>query len=205
MKVIMNRTSHRHHAALIAALASLSLLAAPGCKTTVNGGNGGNGSTTGGGFVIADGGGTTGDCGGSSGDGGSSNGDGCVRGGCSGQLCTEEDSGIGTTCEWKDAYACYHAFGTCGRGSDGECGWRPSKDLQACLAADGRLPASGQCVRNAGDACTSDDDCSAGGCGGEVCFNPALSDGVSTCDCTTPAKANCGCVNGQCAWWKELL
>ncbi|APR79401.1 Tryptophan synthase alpha chain [Minicystis rosea] len=204
---------------LFAAFAGLSLFTATGCKTSVNGGGtGGTGATasssTGG--TIADG----GSCGigGSWGDGGSSGGDGtstgnggsggqgsgCVAGGCSGQLCVEENSDIGTTCEWQEVYACFHAFGVCERGAGGECGWRQTKELEACIDADGRLPATGQCVRNAGDACSSDDDCSAGGCGGEVCFNPSLSSGVSTCDCTTPAKASCGCVEGKCAWWKDL-
>ncbi|MFT3770079.1 MAG: hypothetical protein QM820_32015 [Minicystis sp.] len=207
----MNRTTFRHPA-LLAAIASLSLLVAAGCKTAVIGGTGnagGNGGSTGDGGSVGEGGtvgsgGSVGE-GGSVGDGGSAGGQGCVPGGCSGQYCIEADADFGSTCEWNDVYACYHAFGTCSRGADGQCGWQPSADLQACVDAGGRLPASGQCVRNAGDACSSDDDCQAGGCGGELCFNPSLSNGASTCDCSTPAKASCGCVNGTCAWWKELL
>jgi eight-cysteine-cluster-containing protein len=65
-----------------------------------------------------------------------------------------------------------------------------------------REVASGACVKNTFDSCTSDADCVAGGCGGELCFNPAESGGFSTCECTTPTgPSGCGCVNGQCAWY----
>jgi hypothetical protein len=65
-----------------------------------------------------------------------------------------------------------------------------------------RQVASGMCVKNTFDACNSDADCVAGGCGGELCYNPALGGGVSTCECTQPAGVSCGCVNNKCAWWK---
>jgi hypothetical protein len=178
----MNRSSFPLHATL-AALASVSLLVAAGCGSSVSGGGSG-GSGAGGG-----------------GAGGSG---GCVVGGCSGQTCEEPGSTLGGTCEWSDVYACYHAFGTCERGADAACGWRQTAELAACVAAGGHLPATGACVKNAGDACTTDLDCQAGGCGGELCFNPAASSGASTCECVAPAQASCGCVSGQCAWWKTL-
>lgn len=66
----------------------------------------------------------------------------------------------------------------------------------------GREPASGVCVRNSQDECQTDADCMAGGCGGELCFNPAVSDGITTCDCGAPTNVNgCGCVSGQCTWY----
>ncbi|MCA9521126.1 MAG: hypothetical protein KC609_09140 [Myxococcales bacterium] len=67
--------------------------------------------------------------------------------------------------------------------------------------AKNRELASGMCVKNAGDACTKDSDCTNGGCGGELCYNPSLGEGISTCECTTPGGVSCGCVNGTCAWW----
>lgn len=67
--------------------------------------------------------------------------------------------------------------------------------------AKNRDLASGICVKNAGDACTKDSDCKPGGCGGELCYNPSLNDGISTCECTQPQGVSCGCVNGSCAWW----
>jgi hypothetical protein len=74
----------------------------------------------------------------------------------------------------------------------------------ACIqiACENRTPASGQCIRNSNDGCKSDADCKAGGCGGELCYNPAVSGGVSTCDCTQQTGISCGCVGGKCTWWK---
>ncbi|WP_437659432.1 hypothetical protein [Sorangium sp. So ce1182] len=124
----------------------------------------------------------------------------CVVTGCSGQVCSDE--AVATTCEYRDEYACYSEHGVCERGASGECGWRETRELEACIAdASGdRTPVSGRCIRNAGDACASDADCAVGGCGGEVCHNPAVSEGISTCDCTSPGLA-CGCVDGVCSFW----
>jgi eight-cysteine-cluster-containing protein len=54
----------------------------------------------------------------------------CVAGGCSGQVCA--DRPVATTCEWREAYACYRAA-RCERQPDGACGWTPTAELQACL------------------------------------------------------------------------
>ncbi|HEY5944235.1 MAG TPA: DUF6748 domain-containing protein [Kofleriaceae bacterium] len=56
----------------------------------------------------------------------------CYVGGCSGQVCSE-DQGVITTCEWQPQYACYHTA-TCELQSDGNCGWTQTAELQACLA-----------------------------------------------------------------------
>ncbi len=122
----------------------------------------------------------------------------CVVTGCSGQICSDHDEA--STCEWTDAYACYTDYGICERDASGACGWRETPELEACLA-DPRVPAEGQCVRNSDDACASDADCVAGGCGGELCFNPEVSSGVSDCDCEAPALG-CGCVLGHCTWFE---
>ena len=54
----------------------------------------------------------------------------CKKIGCSGQICSEQD--IITTCEWRAEYACYrHAI--CERNPSGECGWRETPELKACL------------------------------------------------------------------------
>ena len=67
---------------------------------------------------------------------------------------------------------------------------------------DERSIAVGQCVRNAGDSCQTDADCAIGGCGSELCYNPAESTDITTCDCTTPAAEGCGCVAGTCVWYE---
>jgi len=59
---------------------------------------------------------------------------GCVPGGCSGQLCVDENeaSNIVTTCEYSESYACYKSA-SCERQPDGECGWTMTEELQSCL------------------------------------------------------------------------
>jgi len=56
---------------------------------------------------------------------------GCFVGGCSGQICSDEEGTV-STCEWREEYACYQDA-TCERQPDGECGWTPTAELQACL------------------------------------------------------------------------
>lgn len=55
----------------------------------------------------------------------------CYVGGCSGQVCSDQE-GVITTCEWHEEYACYHQA-TCERQQDGACGWTQTPELQACL------------------------------------------------------------------------
>jgi hypothetical protein len=145
-------------------------------------------------------------CGGALVDGGGDDADACVVGGCSGQLCVEPGPDGASTCEWREEYACFKDHGVCERGADNKCGWRQTQALQDCITAANnpsgtRTPVSGQCIRNSPDTCTTDADCTTGGCGGEVCHgvaNPAN----STCDCTAPQGISCGCVEGKCSWWQ---
>lgn len=60
---------------------------------------------------------------------------GCSKGGCSGQLCTD-DPNVASTCEWRDEYACYQTA-TCEPQADGSCGWTPTDELEKCLADAG--------------------------------------------------------------------
>lgn len=143
-------------------------------------------------------------CGGSESNGG---GDGdCVVGGCSGQLCVDSpDNGI-STCEWRDEYACYQQHGICERNASNKCGWRQTQELQDCVTAANnpqttRMPASGQCIRNSQETCSTDADCKPGGCGGELC-EAIGSSGATDCNCTAPQGVTCGCVNGTCSWWQ---
>ena len=59
---------------------------------------------------------------------------GCFIGGCSRQVCSDISNVI-TTCNWNPEYACY-VDATCGRQADGSCGWTPTDELNACLAAN---------------------------------------------------------------------
>ncbi len=55
----------------------------------------------------------------------------CHVGGCSGQICSE-DEGVISTCEWREEYACY-STATCEVQADGNCGWTQTAELQHCL------------------------------------------------------------------------
>jgi hypothetical protein len=88
----------------------------------------------------------------------------CLRTGCSGQLCSDQEQA--TTCEWKEQYACYQSA-ACERQSDGQCGFTPTADLTACLGqndTDGGV-APAPCVRT--------------GCSGHVCSDQEL---TTTCE-----------------------
>ncbi|MCW5805671.1 MAG: hypothetical protein KIT31_25095 [Deltaproteobacteria bacterium] len=63
----------------------------------------------------------------------------CFVGGCSGQICSDQDGAI-STCDFRPEYACYQAA-TCERQADGACGWTPTEELQACI--DGATGPSG--------------------------------------------------------------
>jgi hypothetical protein len=56
----------------------------------------------------------------------------CYVGGCSGQICSDQE-GIASTCEWTEAYACYQNA-KCERQASGECGWTETSELQMCLS-----------------------------------------------------------------------
>jgi hypothetical protein len=56
---------------------------------------------------------------------------GCFVGGCSGQLCTDQQD-VMSTCEYKEEYACYKSA-RCERQNTGKCGWTATPALQACL------------------------------------------------------------------------
>ena len=57
----------------------------------------------------------------------------CVKTGCSGQICAEQD--MFSTCEYRPEYACYQTA-ACERQADGKCGWTQTPALTACLGAN---------------------------------------------------------------------
>jgi hypothetical protein len=57
----------------------------------------------------------------------------CIIGGCSSQLCTDSAKGpMMSTCEYREEYACYKSA-VCEVQATGECGWRQTPALSACL------------------------------------------------------------------------
>ncbi len=55
----------------------------------------------------------------------------CYVGGCSGQICSDQE-GVISTCEFRPEYACYRDA-KCETQADGNCGWTPTPELNACL------------------------------------------------------------------------
>ncbi len=55
----------------------------------------------------------------------------CYKGGCGGQLCSEEE-GMVSTCEFEPEHACYRSA-ECARQADGACGWTQTPELTECL------------------------------------------------------------------------
>lgn len=55
----------------------------------------------------------------------------CFIGGCSGQICSDQEHVI-STCEAKPEYACYKTA-KCERQASGECGWTETAELVACV------------------------------------------------------------------------
>lgn len=67
---------------------------------------------------------------------------------------------------------------------------------------DSREVVISRCARSTGASCSTDSDCVNGGCGGELCYNPAFGSVSTTCDCIAPSNLFCGCVRGSCTWWR---
>lgn len=128
----------------------------------------------------------------------------CVVGGCSNQLCTEGPQSAGSTCEWREEYACYRDA-TCERQSDGKCGWTQTPELTACLENPGggdlhwymtcgdpvcrsdSMPSDDPKIPNCttqqlGDACSND---------GELCDGVATCGAKFICSTTDPSKGPC--------------
>lgn len=56
----------------------------------------------------------------------------CRRGGCSGEMCTDQP-GMASICLWRPEYACYREA-VCQRQANGRCGWTPTPGFEKCMA-----------------------------------------------------------------------
>lgn len=52
------------------------------------------------------------------------------------------------------------------------------------------------------NACAGDGECKVGGCGGEVCTAEEGVNSVCVAYPDAPKEASCGCVKGECVWYK---
>ena len=58
---------------------------------------------------------------------------GCYIGGCGAEVCSDQPD-VASNCIYKPEFACYQT-GVCERQTGGECGWRQSPELVACLGS----------------------------------------------------------------------
>lgn len=132
---------------------------------------------------------------------------GCTQQACAPDPCTPQDArSNGTLCAGTFGYAwtgtgCEEIVCGCA-GADCDAAYSTlSECQQATSSCEPRKTVSGQCIRNYGGGCTTDADCTTGGCGGEVCLAKGMDD-VSTCECGPPQGIGCGCVDGTCSWFE---
>jgi hypothetical protein len=59
----------------------------------------------------------------------------CYVGGCSSELCTDQEN-VSSPCIYKPEFACYHAA-VCEPQQDGACGWTQTPELASCVAHGG--------------------------------------------------------------------
>jgi hypothetical protein len=86
--------------------------------------------------------------------------DDCIIGGCSSELCADEQ--LVSACVLRPQDQCYEGA-TCERQPDGVCAWTPTPALEACLARFDPVKPT----------------CFATGCSGEVCADEPV---ASTCE-----------------------
>ncbi len=128
---------------------------------------------------------------------------GCVITGCSGHVCA--DGPLETTCEWREAYACY-ANAPCERQADGQCGWTQTPSLTACLGGPVTDAGLGTVVDAGVDQDGGAAPCVRGGCSGQLCGETAQS---TTCEwheayvCYQQATCERQ-ADGQCAFTQDL-
>ncbi|WP_437781666.1 hypothetical protein [Sorangium sp. So ce1097] len=115
----------------------------------------------------------------------------CRPTGCSGQVCADQT--VYTTCEWREEYACYGDHGICERDASGQCGWRQTPELVACLGGGGEeVPPVGELKR-----------CVVTGCSGQVCADQTV---YTTCEwreeyaCYGKLGVCERDASGQCGW-----
>jgi eight-cysteine-cluster-containing protein len=125
----------------------------------------------------------------------------CFIAGCSGELCLPEGADGTSDCVWLEEYTCYNNA-TCEPQPDGECGWTPSEELDACLA---------HAREDAGTSMPPLTGCEVGGCSSELCL-PAGSDLEGDClwldEFACYNGATCEIQpDGECGWTptQELL
>ena len=122
----------------------------------------------------------------------------CYRGGCSGELCSDQPGAI-STCIWREEFACYQDA-TCERQSNGDCGFTQTPELIACLGPTTSTDAGPHCSGVVcAIYCAYGHQRDANGC--EICAcNPAPDAGLSTSCGPNTCGANEECCNPSCGF-----
>jgi hypothetical protein len=142
---------------------------------------------------------------------------GCHIGGCSGQLCTDQEDAV-STCEYLESYGCYSYTKTiCDRQGDGMCGWTQTPELLKCLqnpseqttpgtkdstdtscmdVYGGMAEATCASVPPTGRACSTDADCTTSCSRG--CINVNWTPNTRIMECMAEPMYSCACVNQIC-------
>lgn len=130
----------------------------------------------------------------------------CMKTGCSGQLCSDQN--LASTCEYRPEYACYQSA-ECKRQADGRCGWTETAALTACLSGGGTAagPRISSLTPNQGPIGASitlrGSGFSTTGAGNTVQFGTHQITGIMSTDGTTlvfqiPSAMNVVCVRAPC-------
>ena len=115
----------------------------------------------------------------------------CYVGGCSGEICSEEE-GASSICIWNPQFACYKDA-VCERQAGGQCSWTQTDALQ-------------ECIDNAAEEETAPEaetPCYVGGCSGEICSEEEGASSICTWNPEFVCYKDAVCerqADGQCGW-----
>lgn len=110
----------------------------------------------------------------------------CFVTGCHRQLCA--DHVLESSCKWQDEFTCYKNYGICERQANGQCNWRDTLDLTACIAKGKPCSNSSECAAN--EYCAPPlNKCIEGSNATGICSPKP------TADCPNDVQFVCGCNN----------
>ncbi len=83
--------------------------------------------------------------------------------------------------------------------------WAYDNEAKKCVFECEQKPKEGFCGSSTNAACSTNDDCAAAGCSGQICTAKSQGPVMTTCEyreCYNAAAYNleCSCVSNQCQW-----
>jgi hypothetical protein len=131
----------------------------------------------------------------------------CVTGGCSGELCQDENSptDVVSACLYDPRFDCYKTASKCERQEDGACGWTQTDELKQCINSVDLGCRVGYCAQDCMEAKDFDPTVAV------TCVADPFVDCYSTATCERQVDGKCGwsgtpdlnsclnrCVQGYC-------